>query len=71
MSHELKHYLEGSWHQLKGAIQENWGKLTDDEFDKIEGKQERMLGFLQKEYGLTKGEAEKQLHDFLKEHHDK
>jgi uncharacterized protein YjbJ (UPF0337 family) len=23
--------VEGSWKQVKGAIQANWGKLTDDD----------------------------------------
>ncbi len=29
--------LEGKWMQLRGAIREKWGELTDDELDQIAG----------------------------------
>jgi len=28
---------EGNWKQLKGKVKEQWGKITDDESDKIAG----------------------------------
>ncbi len=28
--------VEGNWKQLKGKVKEQWGKLTDDDFDVIE-----------------------------------
>ena len=30
--------IEGNWKQLKGRVQQQWGKLTDDDFDAINGK---------------------------------
>jgi hypothetical protein len=30
--------VEGNWKQLKGKIKEQWGKLTDDDLDKIAGR---------------------------------
>jgi len=53
--------VEGRWTQVKGAIREKWGKLTDDDLDVIAGKKDRLLGKLQERYGITKEEAEKQL----------
>lgn len=59
--------IEGNWGQLKGKIKEQWGKLTDDELTKIDGKKDVLLGKLQEKYGLGKNEAEKHLDTFLKD----
>lgn len=58
--------LEGKWHQFKGKIKEKWGKLTDDDLAKINGKKESFLGYLQSRYGYAKDHAEKELHEFEK-----
>ena len=39
--------IEGNWKQLKGRVREQWGKLTDDQFDNIAGKRDRLAGSLQ------------------------
>ena len=39
--------IEGNWKMMKGKIQEQWGKLTDDDLDVIEGKREQMIGKIQ------------------------
>ena len=57
--------LEGQWKQLKGRIQEQWGELTNDEIDQIQGKQDVLVGKLQEKYGYTRAEAERQVNDFL------
>lgn len=59
--------LKGNWKQLKGFVQEKWGKLTNDELDQISGKSEQLIGKLQEKYGYTKEKAEKELNDFLAE----
>ena len=56
--------IEGNWKQLKGRIKERWGKLIDDDFDVIEGRRDVLIGTLQKRYGITLDEAEKQLRDW-------
>ncbi len=48
---------EAKWKQLKGHIKESWGKLTDDEIDKIQGRRERWEGIMQEKYGMMKDEA--------------
>ena len=30
--------ISGNWKQMKGKMKEQWGKLTDDDFKVIEGK---------------------------------
>ncbi len=56
--------IQGNWRQLKGKIKANWGDLTDDDLDVIDGRREELLGKLQKAYGIGKSEAEQQLKDF-------
>jgi uncharacterized protein YjbJ (UPF0337 family) len=46
--------LEGKWMQLRGAVREKWGELTDDELDQIAGKRDRLAGVLQERYGYTR-----------------
>jgi uncharacterized protein YjbJ (UPF0337 family) len=49
--------LDGKWKQVKGNVRNWWGKLTDDDVDKIAGKSEKMVGRLQERYGWTKERA--------------
>ncbi len=60
--------LKGKWHQIKGRAKEQWGELTDNDLDKIEGESERFLGILQERYGWEKTRARRELDDFLKKY---
>jgi uncharacterized protein YjbJ (UPF0337 family) len=51
---------QGQWRQMKGKIQEKWGKLSDDDIDQIDGKAERFCGIVQERYGLSRDQAEKE-----------
>lgn len=53
--------IEGSWKEMKGRVKARWGKLTDDELDRVEGNYEILLGKIQKAYGLSREEAERDL----------
>jgi uncharacterized protein YjbJ (UPF0337 family) len=50
---------QGNFKQLKGKIKEQWGKLTDDKLDQIVGRREQLVGVLQKEYGMAREQAER------------
>lgn len=56
--------MKGQWMQVKGEIKKQWGKLTDDELDRIAGEKDKLVGKLQEKYGLSKEEAERQVNDF-------
>jgi uncharacterized protein YjbJ (UPF0337 family) len=56
--------IKGSWRQQKGRLKEKWGELTDDDLDRIDGKREQLLGFLQNRYGRTKEAAEREIREF-------
>jgi len=53
--------LLGKWKQLKGQAKQKWGKLTDDELDRIEGSRDELVGLIQERYGKTREEAEKEV----------
>ena len=53
--------LKGNWTQLRGRIRMQWGRLTDDQLDVIEGRREMLLGKLQEAYGMTEQQAEQQV----------
>ena len=57
--------LKGKWKEIKGQIKEQWGKLTDDEIAEVEGKQEKLMGLLQKKYGYSRDQAEDDYRRFL------
>jgi uncharacterized protein YjbJ (UPF0337 family) len=56
--------VKGDWKQFKGKVKEKWGKLTDDDLNKIQGRRDQLAGAIQKHYGIAKDEAEKQLKEF-------
>jgi uncharacterized protein YjbJ (UPF0337 family) len=60
-----RNVLEGKWMQLRGAVREKWGDLTDDDLDQIAGKREKLQGVLQERYGYTEMEANREIDDFL------
>lgn len=60
-----KDIFEGKWKQFKGDIQKEWGKLTDDDLDRIAGNREKLEGALQERYGYSRDEAHRRLDDFV------
>jgi uncharacterized protein YjbJ (UPF0337 family) len=56
--------LRGQWHQLKGTIRKQWGKLTDDDVDRIQGESEQLVGTIQQRYGVARDEAQRQVNDW-------
>ena len=54
--------INGSWEQVKGSVQEAWGKLTHDDLAIVEGDRKQLAGKIQERYGIAKDEAEKQVH---------
>ena len=57
--------LKGKWLQLKGKARTQWGKLTDDELDQINGNGEQLVGLLQERYGYARDRAEREVNSFV------
>jgi uncharacterized protein YjbJ (UPF0337 family) len=46
--------FKGSWNEVKGKLKQQYGNLTDDDLVFAEGKEDEMLGRLQKKLGKSK-----------------
>ncbi len=60
--------LEGKWMEWRGMVKERWGKLTDDDMNRINGKRDQLLGKLQQRYGYAKEQAEREVDQFIESH---
>lgn len=57
--------LKGQWKQLRGHVQKQWGKLTNDDLDQAQGEADILAGKIQERYGRTKEEARKEIDSWL------
>ena len=48
--------LKGNWNEVKGKLKQKYGQLTDDDLAFAEGKEDELLGRLQKRLGRTHDE---------------
>ena len=60
--------IEGSWTQFKGKVQSEWGKLSGDDLDVINGNRKQLSGLLQERYGKAQEEVEKEIDSWLSRH---
>lgn len=60
--------LYGKWHELKGQVRQQWGKLTDDDLTRLSGKIEELAGVLQQRYGYGKAQAKIEINNWLRDH---
>jgi uncharacterized protein YjbJ (UPF0337 family) len=56
--------MQGKWKQMKGAVKERWGKLTDDDLEVINGQSEQLIGKIQERYGVAREAAQKQVDEW-------
>jgi uncharacterized protein YjbJ (UPF0337 family) len=56
--------VRGNWNQVKGEVKKQWGKLTDDDFTKINGERDKLVGRIQERYGYAKDQAEREVRDW-------
>jgi uncharacterized protein YjbJ (UPF0337 family) len=60
-----KDIIKGHWHEIKGNLKQQWGKLTDDQITQMQGSYEELEGALQKSYGYQKDQAKKEIEAFI------
>ncbi|NHF60363.1 CsbD family protein [Flavobacteriaceae bacterium TP-CH-4] len=61
MSAPWKDKVKGNWNIAKGKIKQEWGALTDDDLDYEEGKEDELVGRIQKKTG----ESKERVNEFL------
>ena len=61
----------GQWRQMRGELKSWWGKLADDDFDRIGGQKDKLIGVIQEKYGYVREKAQQEVERRLKEYGDK
>jgi len=49
--------IKGNWNIIKGKLKQKYAKLTDDDLQYVEGKEDELIGRIQKRTGLAKDEV--------------
>jgi uncharacterized protein YjbJ (UPF0337 family) len=57
----MKLQLKGSWNEVKGKLKQKYGQLTDDDLMFAEGKEDELLGRLEKRLGRTRDELRSEI----------
>jgi uncharacterized protein YjbJ (UPF0337 family) len=60
--------LTGKWNEVKGDMRKWWGKLTDDDWQAINGQRDVLLGRLQQRYGWSRMQAEEEYNRRMSEY---
>jgi len=51
--------ISGNWNVLKGKLKQKWAKLTDDDLRFVEGKEDELIGRIQKRTGEAREAVER------------
>lgn len=51
--------IKGNWNVIKGKLKQQYADLTDDDLAYVEGKEDELLGRIQKKTGKTQEELQK------------
>jgi uncharacterized protein YjbJ (UPF0337 family) len=68
MNHDI---FAGHWKQMRGTLKSWWGKLSDDDFEWIEGQKDKLIGLVQEKYGYTRDQAREEIDRRFNEYDDK
>jgi uncharacterized protein YjbJ (UPF0337 family) len=52
---------KANWNVVKGKLKQKYANLTDDDLTYVEGKEDELLGRLQKKIGRTKEELKNEI----------
>jgi len=55
--------MKGNWNIAKGKLKQKWAKLTDNDLEFVEGKEEELVGRIQKRTGETRENIEHAMDD--------
>jgi uncharacterized protein YjbJ (UPF0337 family) len=61
----------GHWKQMRGTLKSWWGKLSDDDFEWIEGQKNKLIGLVQEKYGYTRDQAREEVDRRFNEYDNK
>ena len=55
--------IKGNWNVMKGKLKQKYANLTDDDLQYVEGKEDELIGRIQRRTGKT----QEQIEDALEE----
>jgi uncharacterized protein YjbJ (UPF0337 family) len=55
---------KGNWNIVKGKLKQKFAQLTDDDLQFIEGKEDELIGRIQKRTGETKEKVEQTVDEY-------
>jgi uncharacterized protein YjbJ (UPF0337 family) len=55
--------IKGNWNVTKGKLKQKWAHLTDNDLQYVEGKEDELIGRIQKRTGQTREAVEEALRD--------
>ncbi|WP_043582060.1 CsbD family protein [Geminisphaera colitermitum] len=58
--------IKGDWNIIKGKLKQKWARLTDDDLQCAEGKQDELIGRIQKRTGESRDAIEKAINEYGK-----
>lgn len=58
--------IKGNWNELKGKLKQKYAELSNDDLIYTEGKENELLGRIQKVTGKTKEELLNEINKILK-----
>ena len=72
MEHNPMHQdvFAGQWKHIRGKLKSWWGKLADDDVDRIGGQKDKLIGVVQEKYGYAREKAQQEVERRLKEYSD-
>ena len=53
--------LKGTWNEIQGKLKQKYAQLTDDDLLFADGKEDELVGRIQKRLGKTKEEIRKEI----------
>jgi len=56
------------WKQMRGTLKSWWGKLADDDFERIGGQKDKLISWVQDHYGQTHDQAQYEVERHMKEY---
>lgn len=49
--------FKGTWNEVKGKLKQKYAELTEDDLQYTEGKEDQLIGRIQKKLGKSKDEV--------------
>lgn len=63
--------MKGDWNIAKGKLKQKWANLTEDDLQFADGKEDELIGRIQKRTGDSREEVERALKEFSNSEVDK